>query len=31
MSEYEEYDEKSIRIYDAGKLKWRKNVKEENV
>lgn len=30
VSEYEEYDEKSIRIYDAGKLKWRKNVREEN-
>lgn len=30
VSEYEEYGEKSIRIYDAGKLKWRKNVMEEN-
>lgn len=30
VSEYEEYDEKSIRIYDAGKLKWRKNVREED-
>ena len=30
VSEYKEYDEKSIRIYDAGKLKWRKNVREEN-
>lgn len=30
VSEYEEYGEKSIRIYDAGKLKWRKSVREEN-
>lgn len=30
VSEYEEYGEKSIRIYDSGKLKWRKSVREEN-